>query len=109
MTRSSFLLVAVSPVGYGVQVPDDAEPGERLQSVIGQVYLPPKEALAAGTGAIMVVVVPPFTKSEQGQPAIVAAVFVGGVAATAKLMGQRIDGASGMEKRDGRDEKTPNQ
>src|SRR5258708_28728020 len=47
------------------QVPDDAEPGEDLQRVIGDVNLPPEETLARRSHAVMMVVVPAFAERQQ--------------------------------------------
>src|SRR5712692_4687900 len=51
--------------GHFAQVPDDAEPGEDLQRVIGDVDLPPVEALSRRGHEVMMVVVPTFAERQQ--------------------------------------------
>jgi len=53
--------------GHFAQVPDDAEPREDLQGVVGDVDLPPEEALARRGHEVMVVIVPAFTERQQGE------------------------------------------
>jgi integrase len=53
--------------GNFAEVPDDAEPGENLQRVIGDVDLPPEEALARRSHELMMIVVPAFAEREQRQ------------------------------------------
>ena len=55
------------------QIPDDAEPGENLQGVVGDIDFPPIEALARRSHKVMMVVVPAFAEREQGEEPVVAA------------------------------------
>src|SRR5260370_826825 len=57
--------------GHLAEVPDDAEPGEDLQRVIGDVNLPPEEPLARRSHEVMMVVVPPFADRQQRQQPVV--------------------------------------
>src|SRR5713101_9684906 len=51
--------------GHFAQVPNDAEPGENLQRVVGDVDLPPVEALSRRSHEVMMVVVPAFAERQQ--------------------------------------------
>ena len=60
-------------IGHFAEIPDDAEPGEEFQRVVGDIDFPPEKALAGGGHEMMVVVVPAFAQGDQGQEEIVAA------------------------------------
>ena len=77
--------------GNFAEVPDDAEPGEEFQGVVGDVDFPPEKALACGGHEMVMIVVPAFAESDEGQQEIVAAGIGGLVAACAKKVRERIN------------------
>src|SRR5260370_38260907 len=62
--------------GDFAQVPNDPEPRHDLQRVIGDVNLPPEEALARRSHKMMMVVVPAFAKRDQREQPVFAAGLV---------------------------------
>ena len=95
--------------GHRPQVPHDAERGEQLQAVPGQVDFPPVEALARGAGIAMVVVVPALAERDEREQGIVARVVARRVAARAPAVGQRVDDEGRVEQHHGRDAEAPHQ
>src|SRR6266487_7148471 len=75
--------------GNFAEVPDDFEPGTNLQRVIGDVDLPPEEALTRGSHEVMMVIVPALAEGEQGEQPIVAAGVGGLITARAKEVRER--------------------
>ena len=73
-------------------VPDHPEPRQQHDAVVGEVDLPPVEALALGGRVAVVVVVPALAGGDQGQPEAVAAGVVRLVAAAAEAVADRVDG-----------------
>src|SRR6266850_2403600 len=67
--------------GDFAEIPHDAEPGEDFQGVIGDVNLPPVEALARRSHEVMMVVVPAFAEGEQREQPVVLAGVTGFIAA----------------------------
>ena len=66
--------------GRLAQIPDQAERGEP-EHVVGDVDLPPEEALARRRPVVVVVVVPALAEGEEREDEVVAAVVLGLVAA----------------------------
>src|SRR5579885_2586321 len=102
-----FLLRSKQMRGDFAKVPDDAEPGQQLERVIGDVDFPPEEALASGSHVVMVIVVPAFSEGEDGEKPVVAAGVRGFVAARAKEMRERIDGEGIVPEEHGAQAETP--
>ena len=92
-----------------LEVADQAQQRHRAQAQVGEVELPPGEALARRAREMVVVVVPALAEGDQRQEGVVAAVVAGGEAARAPEMRQRIDGDRGMEQHDRRHEEAPHQ
>ncbi len=74
-----------------MEVPDQASGGERAQHVVRAVDLPPAEALARRHLVVMVVVVPALAHGDECEHEVVARVVVGGVAAAAPQVRERVD------------------
>src|SRR5437870_13710772 len=83
------------------QIPDDAEPGENLQGVVGDIDFPPIQALARRSHKETMVVVPAFAEGEQGEEPVVAAGVGGLVATRSKKDRERIDGKRIVNKQQG--------
>src|SRR5216684_383387 len=93
----SFVLRRESVLGQQMrgdfaQVPNDAEPGENLQRVVGDVDLPPVEALARRSHEVMMVVVPTFAQGKQREQPVVLAGVTGFIAARTEEVRERING-----------------
>ena len=67
--------------GDFAEVPDNPQPRHDLQGVVGNVNLPPEEALTRRSHEVVMIVVPAFSECEQGEEPIVAAGIGGFVAA----------------------------
>src|SRR5688572_15481525 len=67
--RGSFLAAPflVDLHGHRLEFPDDAAPGEELQTVVAHVDLPPIETLARRVHVAVMVVVPAFPQREEGE------------------------------------------
>jgi len=96
-------------VGDAAEVADEAEPGEELQAIVGEIDLPPVEALAGGGHEIVMVVVPAFAESHQGEQPVVLAGVGGREAAIAENVRKRIDGECAVPEEDGAQEKAPDE
>src|SRR6202521_6300373 len=93
--------------GHLAQVPDDAEPGEDLQRVVGDVDLPPEEALARRGHEVMMVVVPAFAERQQRQQPVVLAGVGGLIAPRTKEVRERIDRKRIVPEHHGADAEAP--
>src|SRR5688500_8094838 len=93
--------------GNGLQIPDDSEPGHHLQAVVGDVDLPPVEALARGARIVVMVVVPGLAERDQRKQPVVAAGIARAIALVAEHMAQGIDGVGAVVAQHGRDEEAP--
>src|SRR5882762_6748698 len=91
------------------QVPDDAEPGENLQRVVGNVDLPPEETLARRGHEVMMVVVPAFAERQQGEQPVVLAGVTGFIAPRAEEVRERIDGEGVMPQQHGAQAEAPDE
>jgi len=60
-------------VGDAAEFADEAKPGEGLQAVVGEIDLPPVRALADGGHEVVMVVVPTFAESDEGEEPVVLA------------------------------------
>src|ERR1700741_2409773 len=94
-------------LGYATEFANDAEPGENLQGVIGDVDFPPVEALARGSHEVVMVVVPTFAESDEREEPIVFAGVGGREAALAEDVRERIDGEGTMPEENGAQEEAP--
>lgn len=61
-------------LGHRLQSPDQAQPRKHLQAVVGDVNFPPVEPVAGAALETMVVVVPAFTQTDQGENETVAGI-----------------------------------
>jgi hypothetical protein len=93
----------------GSQIPHDPEPGENGQDVIGKVDFPPKPPLIDSRLVVMVVVVPTFSTTEDGQNETVLASIAGVVPNSADDVRQGIDEEGAMIEYGGGNEKSPDQ
>src|SRR6266576_3486867 len=93
--------------GNFAQIPNDTEPGHDLQRVVGDINLPPEEALARRSHKVMMVIVPALAEGEESQEPIVAAGVRGFVAARTKEVRERIDGEGVMPQKHGAQAETP--
>ncbi|MGY4327142.1 hypothetical protein ACVWWG_001559 [Bradyrhizobium sp. LB7.2] len=89
--RAERLLVAQHLFGRRLHVPDDAEPGQHLQDVIGHVDFPPAKTLSHAALVGVVIVVPALTEGEQRQQPVVAGIVAGHVPLASMHMGEGID------------------
>src|SRR5215813_5418952 len=64
--------VIADVVGHAAQVPDQADRRQRAEAVVGDIDLPPVEALARRGLIVMVVVVPALAERDQGEREVVA-------------------------------------
>ena len=94
---------------HRLQVPDQAEFGHEFEAVVGEVDLPPVEALAGAAHVAVVVVVPAFAEGDEGKPEIVATLVGGFEALFAPDVGEAVDEKSAVEEEDGADEKAPDE
>ena len=79
---------------------NEAEPGKHFKGVIGDVDFPPIEPLTRAGHVVVMVVVPAFPQSDEGEHPIVLAGVRGREAAIAENVGERVDGERAMpEKR----------
>src|SRR5260370_19869835 len=85
--------------GDFAEVPHDPEPGHNLQSVVGDVDLPPEEALARRSHKVMMVVVPAFAEGEQGEEPVIAAGVRGLGAAGGRCGGEESEREKGRRYR----------
>ena len=88
-----FSFVGVEEMGGNLaEIPDQAQPREGFESVVGDIDFPPEEALAGGGHEMVVIIVPAFTEGEEGQEPVVFAGVRRFVTDGAKEVGERIDG-----------------
>lgn len=85
-------IFAQDPFRRTTQIPDQAEFFQDLQDVVGDVDLPPKEALVGARHVVVMVVVPAFTHGQKREPEVVAARVFRGVATTSPHVRERVDG-----------------
>src|SRR5262245_51554818 len=84
------------PSGRSAQVPYDAQEREKPKAVVGDVDLPPEEALSGGARVMVVIVVPAFAERDESEEQVVAAVVARVVTAAAEEMPERVDGEGGV-------------
>src|SRR5579871_598299 len=94
-------------LGVGLDVPDQADPGKRLQDIVGHVDFPPVDALGLGIRELVVVVVPPFPHGDHRQDEVVFAVIPGLEPLAPENMGQGVDGEGAVVKKGGGGEEAP--
>jgi predicted dithiol-disulfide oxidoreductase (DUF899 family) len=80
---------------------DETEPGKKLQRVVGNVDLPPVEALARAGHVVVMVVVPAFAESDQSEKPIILAGVRGGETAIAKNVREGVDRESAVPEKNG--------
>ena len=93
--------------GDFTQVPNDPEPRHQFQRVVGNVNLPPVEALARGSHVVVMVVVPAFAEREDGKQPVVAARVGRFIAARTEQVCERIDGEGVMPEERGAEAEAP--
>ena len=81
------------------QVPNDAQPRQYPQHIIGRIVFPPAEALPGGYLVGMVVVVPALAQGQQRKPPVVAGIVTGDVASTAEHVGERCQTATVLQQK----------
>src|SRR5687768_10863153 len=91
------------------QIPDQSEPREHLQSVIGQIEFPPKKSLAGRAHKAVMIVVPALAEGDQGEPEIVPAVVIGRKTFPTPNMRQRIDEERPVQQENRADKKAPDE
>ncbi len=98
-----------STAADGAQVPDDPEPREQPQHVVGHVDLPPAEALPGRARVVVMVVVPPLAGRGERQPEAVARVVAGRVAPAPEEVRQRVDRERAVPDQHRGDEEAPDE
>lgn len=91
------------------QVPDQTKPTENPQNAVADIHFPPVKTHVGGCLVIVVVVVPAFTQSYQGQKPVIAALVGRGEALLPKNVGEGIDGEGPVVKDHGAQQKAPRQ
>src|SRR5690606_30966436 len=86
-----------------------AEPGEHGEDIVGDVDLPPVEALALRGEAAMMVVVPALAERDDRQQKVVPAGIGRVEPSAADRMRQRIDGERAVIEHRGADEEAPDE
>lgn len=86
---------------------DDAHEFEELDDVVGRVNFPPEEPLACAVRVVVVVVVPAFTQSQDGEDEGVAAGFAGFITTATEKVAEGIDGEGGVIEDDGAEAESP--
>src|SRR5580700_3879651 len=99
----------VSGAGHGLEIPDQTGPRERLEQIVGNVYLPPVKALARGAHKAVMVVVPAFAEGDEREDQAVAAVVPGLVTSFAEQVRKGIDAGRGVKQRRGADKEAPDE
>lgn len=90
-SRRSFFAIDHLLRGF-LDLINDADELQETQHIIGRVDLPPEETLARAVRVVVVIVVPAFTQSEDGQDETVLARLTRFIAAAAQQMAEGIDG-----------------
>jgi hypothetical protein len=81
--------------------------GKQNHRIVGNVNFPPVKSLTGGHGIVVVIVVPAFTRRNQGQQCIVATRIPCFISSAAEHVVQRADRHRGMQQYRGGDEKAP--
>src|ERR1700687_2353016 len=88
--RSEPVLVAQNRRRRRLQVPNDPEPGQRIENVKGRVDLPRPEPLADAALISVVIVVPPLAHREDGEQPVVPGIVGREVALASPYVGERV-------------------
>src|SRR5271168_2967306 len=91
------------------EIPDDPERLEHLETVVGEIDLPPEKSVARRGRVVMVIVVPAFAERDHREREAVAAVVAGLVAAPAEDVGERVDRERAVREHNRRDKESPDE
>ena len=97
------------PLGRCLKIPDYPCFLESKKNVIGEIDLPPEEALAGRKGIVMVIVVPALAHRDEREPETVLALLAGLITASAEHVAERINGEGGVIKEHRADEEADDQ
>src|SRR6202000_2066945 len=89
------------------EIPDQAEQGEELQRVVGDVDFPPEKALASGGHVVVMIVVPAFAERQEREKPVVLAGVGGLVADSAEKVRERVDRESVVPEEHGAEDESP--
>lgn len=90
-----------------LDIVNDPKPTQHLKGIIGDVDLPPAEALPGAMLVIVMVVMPAFTQSDQCKNQRVFARFTSLISALSKHMAERVDKKSGVVENHGAHTEAP--
>ena len=90
------MLIAQDQLGRHLQVPDNPEPGQGHQDIIGEINLVPVEALSRAGLIGVVIVVPPLTHRDESEQPVVAGIVTGHIAPAAVNMCEGVDAERGV-------------